>query len=503
MKDSYSIKDLINLFLNKIWTIVAVTLAFGIAAFCVAKFILPLKYSSRLSVYIQSYATLNPDETQQSSISSSKQLINTYMAVMRDDAVMGAVGRELARTVDADILAENFSISGGEITAASLRGCISITSETDTSMLIISATTKNAELSAAVCNALANVSPQFIKKAVQAGSIATLDAAKVYPSPVSPNVLKITIIGMALGFILIMAEILILDFFDNTIKSTQELSKKYNKSILGEIQTIGGDKDKKKRKKGRGPSTAKSRNLLTDRNIPFNVIESYKSIRTNITFGLATKKRKIIAVSSANPSEGKSTTAANIAIAFSQMENKVLLIDADMRKPVQHRTFKVSNSSGLSTLISQMSTVQESIKRNVMPNLDVLPAGTCPPNPSELLASEQFKDILGALAANYDYVIIDTPPVNVVSDGIVLSDVIGGIVFVLKYGSTTYDDIDEVMKKVEIADANMIGFILNDVKMEHRAGYYGKYSYSNYGYGAQANRGANRTEAAHMEAEKK
>ncbi|MBQ7688629.1 MAG: polysaccharide biosynthesis tyrosine autokinase [Clostridia bacterium] len=483
MKDSYTIKDLINLFLNKVWTIVAVTLAFGVAAFCVAEFILPLEYSSDLSMYIQSYQTLNAtDENQTSSISGSKQLINTYMAVMKDDAVMAAVSKELVTAFPATVLSESLSISNGEISASSLKSCISISSVTDTSVLKVKVTTKNPELSAAICNALAKVSPKYINDAVHTGTITHISSAKVNNSPVSPNIPKITLIGLMIGFVLIIAEILVIDFFDNTIKNTQELSKKYNKSILGEIQTIGGEKGKKKKKKNH---TSRSRNLLTDRTIPFNVIESYKSIRTNITFSLATHDKKIIVVSSANPSEGKSTTAANIAIAFSQMENKVLLIDADMRKPVQHRVFKVSNTGGLSTLIGKMSTLQDSIKRNAMPNLDVLPAGTCPPNPSELLASEQFKEMLSALAANYDYVIIDTPPANVVSDAMVLSDVVGGILLVLKYGSTTYDDVDEAMKKIDLADANMIGFILNDVKMEHRAGYYGrygKYGYSNYGY---------------------
>ena len=166
------------------------------------------------------------------------------------------------------------------------------------------------------------------------------------------------------------------------------------------------------------------------------------------------------------------------------MENRVLLIDGDMRKPVQHKVFKVSNIDGLSTLISKMSTVEDAVKRNVQPNLDVLPAGTCPPNPSELLASEQFAELIEKLSVHYDYVIIDTPPVNVVSDAIVLRDVIGGVLFVLRYSSTTFDDLDEAMKKVELAEANTIGFILNDVKLEHRGGYYArdKYSYYKYGY---------------------
>ena len=495
MKDTYSIRDLINLLVSKLFTIILITAIFGAGAFGVAKFILPLKYSSSLTMYVQSYTSLVVDDQTSSSINNAKQVINTYKLVLKDDAVMAAAGKELVKLFDPAVLGESLTLSKGEISASSLRGTLSITSEADTSAIKVTATTRNPELSAAICDALAKVAPKYINDAVHNGTLNTIGKAPVRQNPVSPNVPRITVLGAAIGAVFIVALILIVDLFDNTVKTTSELTKKYNKAILGEIQNIDGGKSKKKKKKKsskKESSVTRKRNLLTDAEIPFSVTESYKSIRTNITFALSTHKKKVIVVSSSNPSEGKSTTAANIAIAFSQMDNKVLLIDADMRKSVQHRVFKISNRSGLSTLIGKMSSLPESIKRNVMTNLDVLPAGPCPPNPSELLASEQFKDMLNALAVNYDYVIVDTPPINVVSDGLVFSDTIGGILFVLKYASTTYDDIDVAMKKVELAEANMIGFILNDVKLEHRAGYYGrygkygkygKYGYSQYGYG--------------------
>ena len=442
-------------------------------------------------MYVQSYtAGIATDTEMRGSVSTSKQLLNTYIEVLKDDAVMADVGEQLVKNFEEGSLQECFTISDGKVTASSLRSCIKITAITDTTALTVTVTTRNAQVSAAVCNYLSRVAQKYLDKAVGVGSISYIANAKIYETPVSPNIPKITLIGAAIGLVLIMLEILVIDFFDNTVKSSQDISEKYEKAILGEIQSIGsGMGDKKKKKK----NTDRSRNLLTDKNIPFNVTESYKSIRTNIMFSLSTQKKKVFAVSSANPGEGKSTTAANIAIAFAQMENRVLLIDGDMRKPVQHKVFKVSNIDGLSTLIGKMSTVEDAVKRNVMPNLDVLPAGTCPPNPSELLASEQFAELIEKLSVHYDYVIIDTPPVNVVADAIVLRDVIGGILFVLRYGSTTYDDLDEAMKKVDLAEANTIGFILNDVKIEHRGGYYArdkysyyKYGYSSYGYGRKS-----------------
>ena len=135
-------------------------------------------------------------------------------------------------------------------------------------------------------------------------------------------------------------------------------------------------------------------------------------MRTNLIFSLSTSDKKIFAISSPNPSEGKSTTAANIAITLAQADNKVLLIDADMRKPVQHKIFQVKNKIGLSSVIGKMETPAKCIHKNVVKNLDLLPTGPKPPNPSELLASDQTAKILEELSGKYDYIIIDTPPVK-------------------------------------------------------------------------------------------
>jgi capsular exopolysaccharide synthesis family protein len=126
----------------------------------------------------------------------------------------------------------------------------------------------------------------------------------------------------------------------------------------------------------------------------------------------------------------------------------------------------------------------KSVKSNVINNLDLLPSGPLPPNPSELLASENFKALLEQFARNYDYVIIDTPPINVVSDAMVMKDSISGIMLVIRYAMTTYEDLANCMKQIELAKVNMLGFVLNDVHHNHGANYYNyKYKYKKYGYG--------------------
>ena len=486
MKDSYSIKDLFYLLWSHLMLIVIVTLCGGIAAFSISKLMLPLKYSSHITMYVQSYTGISEDANNVNNITKSKQLVNTYMEVLKDDAVMNAVCDLLLEEYESDSLTDVFSFnSEGRISPSDIRSCLAISSVTDTSAVKVVATTKSAEISAAICNDLTKVAPKYVSEAVGVGSINTIDKAKIYDKPVSPNKTRNTIIGMGLAFILVSAVVFLLDFYDNTIKDADAVGKKYKKAIIGEVQQF----EEGKQKKGKNQKSSGARGLLTNANVPFNVVESYKSIRTNILFTIATSEKKIIAVSSPNPGEGKSTSAANLAIALAQTDSSVLLIDADMRKPVQHKTFKVKNTEGLSTLIIMKSTVSNSIRSNVISNLDLLPAGPIPPNPSELLASEQFKKLLDVLSSNYDYIIIDTPPINVVSDAMVMKDSISGILLVLRYAITTHEELSACMKQIDLAQANMLGFVMNDVHHNHRSYYYNykyryKYKYKDYGYGS-------------------
>ena len=475
-EETISITDLIRLLLSRIWLIILITLVGGAAAFGYSKFILPLEYSSHITMYVQSYTGISENVNSVNNISNSKQLVNTYMEVMKDDAVMAAVGEQLVSEYGAERLSSCFDVHNGTVSPSALRKCLTISSVTDTSAVKVTATTKDPEVAAAICNDLTHVAPKYVEEAVGVGSINTIDTAKIYRSPVAPNIMKNTMIGALAGFMLICLIIFLIDFFDNTIKDTDQLSNEFNKPILGAIQQFGETRSKQDADKD---PHAK----LTDPNIPFAVIESYKSIRTNITFSLSTSEKKVFAVSSPNPGEGKSTTSANIAIALSQGDSKVLLIDADMRRPVQHEIFAIRNKNGLSSVISKQQKLEDCIQKNVMQNLDVLPAGPIPPNPSELLASEQMSKILEDLREQYSVIIIDTPPVNIVTDTMELAKNLSGIIMVLQYGKTTREEVEEVVKRIEFSQVNLLGFILNGIKVKRSSRYYSKYAYKKgYGY---------------------
>lgn len=222
----------------------------------------------------------------------------------------------------------------------------------------------------------------------------------------------------------------------------------------------------------------KSARLSAD--TPFQVTEAYKTLRTNLLFALAAGENKSVVISSSSPSEGKSSTCANLAITMSQTGAKVILIDADLRKPTQYQIFKCNNSKGLTTILAGFNDLDDVIKRDVEPKLDIITSGPAPPNPSELLGSERMTHLLNMLNEHYDYIFIDTPPINVVTDAMVLAGRTAGVVLVARQGQTAYDDLTKAVSSVEFSGANILGLVINGVN--EKSGRYGKYKYGKYKY---------------------
>ncbi len=230
-------------------------------------------------------------------------------------------------------------------------------------------------------------------------------------------------------------------------------------------------------------------NISESRHVPFAVVEAYKTIRTNLTFLLSGSEAKVFGITSPEAGEGKSTTAINMAIAFSQLGDKVLLIDADMRRSSVHKKIKIENNGGLSGILAGFHKYEEVIN-HISDTFDVITAGQVPPNPSELLGSARFKELVEEVGKKYSYVIIDTPPVDVVTDALVIAPQTSGLVLVVKDQVTPTDAIKRTIEAANFADINILGAIMNGAnpKSGRRYGYrkYGKYGYrkySKYGYG--------------------
>ena len=239
------------------------------------------------------------------------------------------------------------------------------------------------------------------------------------------------------------------------------------------------DAQDEKKNKGKTKKSEDVASTISD-NSKFAIVEAYKSARSNIMFSLSAEDQKAFAVTSHSKGEGKSTVSSNLAISFSKMERKVLLLDCDLRRPNVHNLFKLDNQIGLSNVIGKMAEFEDVVHREVLPHLDVLTSGTIPPNPSELICSPRFEKLVESVRDDYDYLIFDTPPIGVVSDALMLKDLIAGYVVVLRERSTTHGDIQKFLESMKIADAKVLGFI--KVGCEARSKKYGKYGkYGRYG----------------------
>lgn len=230
------------------------------------------------------------------------------------------------------------------------------------------------------------------------------------------------------------------------------------------------------RNKKRVINIDKSRNVISG-DSKFAIVEGYKIARTNLVFSLATSESKVVVLTSWSKGEGKSTATANLAISFSKMGKKVLLIDSDLRRPNLHNLMKLQNTAGLSEVIGKFKTFDEVLNREVLPCLDVLTAGSIPPNPSELLASANFNSLLNQLKTMYDYIIIDTPPVGVVADTLLLKDHIAGFVVVVREKVTTHGDIEKTIQSIRLADSKILGFLKVGCTVSEK-----RYSKGQYGY---------------------
>lgn len=200
--------------------------------------------------------------------------------------------------------------------------------------------------------------------------------------------------------------------------------------------------------------------------------EQYRTIRTNINFSMPDQELRTLLVTSASPSEGKSTTASNIAAVFSQEGKKVLLVDADMRKPTTHHTFKIRNTHGLSSILTRQCEVHEAVQATDIENLYILPSGPIPPNPAELLASKNMEAVKNRLLEDYDLLVFDTPPILSVADAQIVSNKTDGTVLVINTGKSQKESALKAKELLEAAKANVLGVILNNFKIEDSHYYY-------------------------------
>ena len=209
-----------------------------------------------------------------------------------------------------------------------------------------------------------------------------------------------------------------------------------------------------------------SRRQILNANSPFVTREAYKTLRTNIRFALREKGCKCFCITSAAPGEGKSITILNLAISIAETGSKVLLIDADMRRPALVRLLVEKGTPGLSNVLAGIADEEEAIRKELYPNLDVMFSGDIPPNPSELLSSERMQQMVEHLSKVYDYILIDTPPAGVVADACIVANLLDGVLLLVRQGRSRKDEVARALNQLKLTNAKLLGTILNGVTRE-------------------------------------
>lgn len=218
-------------------------------------------------------------------------------------------------------------------------------------------------------------------------------------------------------------------------------------------------------------------NLIAYNDLKNPATEAYRVIRTSIQFAQAGKELKTLAFTSCTPNEGKSMTIANLAVVLTQAGKSVLLIDCDMRNPTVHKNFNLSNKVGLSSCISMGTALSDAVQKTSIEGLYALTGGVIPPNPSELLGSEQMKNVLQRAKEQYDYVLIDTTPVMPVTDALIVGRFVDGMILVIASAEVKVEMARDVKNQLVNAGANILGVVLNKVRSEHHGYGYGYYYY--------------------------
>jgi len=300
----------------------------------------------------------------------------------------------------------------------------------------------------------------------QANTLTVVERAEPNYAPIGPRTTMNVALAAAIGAMLAVGAILILEYLDDTVKTGDELSELTNLSFLGIVPRIPESK-------------VASGRLLTLNEPRSNFSECFRVLRTNLQFSSLDRPLRTLVVTSPQPTEGKSTTAANLAVVIAQAGLRVVLVDTDLRRPVLHKIFELPNDWGLTgALFGEYLRPKDAPLLTPVENLSVIPSGPLPPNPSEILGSKRMESFIEDLKLRADVIIFDSPPLLTVTDSNVLSTKVDGVVLVADCGSTRRDAIQKAAESLRKVGAQILGTVLNRVNTRSSGYYY--YYYSQY-----------------------
>ena len=296
---------------------------------------------------------------------------------------------------------------------------------------------------------------------LKAGNVRVVDVAEVPRGPVLPNHRSDLTFGFAAGLVLAIGFALALEYLDNRIKTPDEIGAHLSLPCLGLVPRLA-----------KGKYTGAP---LINNGVPPNFAEAFKGVRTNVQFSSAVEGGRSLVIASTGPGEGKTLVSTNLAIALAQSGSRVILIDADMRRPTVHELLGEQQEPGLSNVLVGGAEPSRAVRKSSVPGLWVLPAGRIPPNPAELLGSSRFKVFLQKMSEQFDWVVLDSPPVMAVTDASVLAHLASGVIFVVGAEMVHRGAARTAVRQLQSSEAKLIGAVLNRVNLERDRYYYANY----------------------------
>lgn len=441
---------------QRLWLIVlCAEIGFGVLYYYSTR-MLTETYTASGTMYVNN-GNPNLSEYQYTSsgdLSSAVQLIKTYLVVVKSDKVMANIVEQLA---------EDYP----DVTAAYVSSTLSMASVSETGVVSVRSKAYDPKLAKDIVNVVMDVAPEEIIRVVGAGNIEIIDYATVPVFPDSRNGINIGLEGALAGVLFAFGLIFLFFILDQKVTSEKDLTDNYTPPILASIQRLE-------------KNDANAKNFILSNESPMGIVENYAKLRMNLLFTLVDKESKTVTITSSVSGEGKSTISSNLAISCATAGKKVLLIDGDLRRAILKELFEINrHSKGLSDLLVGGCGFEEVVKKNIIDSLDLLPAGHFPPNPAELLGSDSMIQLLKELELIYDLIIIDMPPISVVSDPLVLSNIVAGCLFIVRQNFSDKREIRRSLESAELTGMKVLGFVLYGEKITHGSYHYRRY-YRNY-----------------------
>lgn len=456
--ESIEIKRVLDILVSKKVIVLCILIVFMVLGYIYTYHFVVPKYQATSTLLLIPNDTYESRELTNIELLINSELITTYSSIAQNSKILKQTIRNL----------------GLDMTEKQLLSQMKVRIVDESYIIEISISNTNPQTAMEITNELSSVFLKEIKEIYNLNNIGVVDEAQLPMQPYNIHHTKDIAIFLIAGMVISFAYIMIIYVFDNTLKKEEDIENYIYVKSLGSIPVYHD----------------KNQEIIQTKNGKNYITECLNNIRTNILYMNSAKNAKTVLVTSCTPQEGKSWVSANIATSFAKTNKKVLLIDADMRKGRAHRIVKVKNTKGLSNYLQVMTgnlkkdirLGKDYIQETKIPNLHILPNGTIPPNPSELLGSSNMKELIALLKTAYDIIVVDAPPCKLVTDSILLSTIMDSTVLVVNAETTKIHELNEVKKSIQTVGGEIIGAILNKKKTKAKS-YSESYS---YGYGANA-----------------